>query len=415
MKIVSRSLPAATLAVLALAGAAHATDGYFGHGYGQSKGLGGASLAYPKDSLALATNPAAAAVLGDRWDVGVDVFTPKRRAAYRGTAQDASYSGDGQARAFIPEIGWVRQVGDRLAVGVVAYGNGGMITEYNDNPFARFGATGPAGVELQQLFVSPTLAYKLSDRQSLGVSVNLGGQTFKARGLGPFSSFSSDPAHFTNQGVDTSFGYGLRVGYLGQVSERLSLGAFWQSTTRFERFDKYRGLFAEQGDFDAPSTWGAGLAFKATSKLDLVADWRRIEYSSVKSVGAPLSQLFLGQPFGADQGPGFGWRDIDVVKVGANYRVNDQWQVRAGYSRSGNPVPSSQTLLNIVAPGVVTDQYTVGATWTRPSGLEISAYGLYAPVNTVRGSGSIPAPFGGGDVDIGLGETIFGVSFGWKR
>jgi long-chain fatty acid transport protein len=131
-------------------------------------------------------------------------------------------------------------------------------------------------------------------------------------------------------------------------------------------------------------------------------------------VGTPLSRLFVPRPFGAADGPGFGWRDSDVVKLGANYKVNDQWQVRAGYGHARNPVPSSQTLLNILAPGVVTDQYTVGATWTRPSGLGVSGYALYAPEHKVRGSGSIPAPLGGGEADISLGETILGLSLGWK-
>lgn len=403
-------------AALLAAQPAAATDGYFANGYGaQSKGLAGAGLAYPKDSLAIATNPAAAIDLGNRWDVGLDVFTPKRTAAFRGTPQDASYDGDRQPRAFIPEAGWIHQLNDRWAVGIAAYGNGGMITSYRPNPFARYGATGGAGVELQQLFVSPTLAWRFAPGHSLGVSVNLAGQTFRARGLGAFAPFSQAPQAFTDQGVDTEFGYGARLGYLGHVTDRISAGAFWQSKTSFGAFKKYRGLFAEQGGFDAPSTYGAGLAVKATRKLDLVAEWRRIELSDVKSVGAPLAPLFAGQPFGADGGPGFGWRDVNVVKVGANYRINDAWEVRAGYDHAGNPIPASQTLLNIVAPAVVTGQYAVGATWTRPSGLQVTGFAQYAPRQTLRGSGSIPPLLGGGEVDLSMSETLFGVSVGWRR
>lgn len=416
LKFATRLLAAAALPAMVLAAApANATDGYYAHGYGaQSKGLAGASLAYPKDTLALATNPAAATALGDRADVGVDVFSSSRHADYRGTALDQGYDGDGKRVAFIPELGWVRQLNDKVAVGIVAYGNGGMITNYKDNPFARYGATGTAGVELQQLFISPTVAYRFAEGHSVGLSVNLAGQMFRARGIAPFAAFSQSPADFSDRGNDVAFGYGLRLGYLGQVNDRLSVGAFWQSKTAFEEFDKYKGLFAEGGDFDAPSTYGVGVAFKATPKLDLVADWRRIEFSEVASVGTPLSRLFTPRPFGADDGPGFGWRDSDVIKVGANYQISDEWQVRAGYGHAENPVPQSETLLNILAPGVVTDQYTVGATWSRPSGLEVSGYALYAPKHTVRGSGSIPAPLGGGEADISLGETVIGLSVGWK-
>jgi long-subunit fatty acid transport protein len=32
---------------------------------------------------------------------------------------------------------------------------------------------------------------------------------------------------------------------------------------------------------------------------------------------------------GSANGPGFGWRDITAVKIGANYRIDSAWQVRA--------------------------------------------------------------------------------------
>jgi long-chain fatty acid transport protein len=76
--------------------------------------------------------------------------------------------------------------------------------------------------------------------------------------------------------------------------------------------------------------------------------------------------------------------------------------------------------LNILAPAVVTNQFTVGATWTRPSGFEISGYVLDAPKSTVKGSGSIapgypPQGFGGGEANISLSEVVVGVGFGWKH
>ena len=53
-------------------------------------------------------------------------------------------------------IDWLVLLGAIL--GIVAYGNGGPNTDYRSNPYARFGATGDAGFDLQQLIVSPTAA-----------------------------------------------------------------------------------------------------------------------------------------------------------------------------------------------------------------------------------------------------------------
>ena len=80
----SRSLRRlATLsALLASAGLAQATNGYFPHGYGmKAKGMGGASTAMAADSLGGATNPAGMVWVGTRVDLGVDLFMPRREAS----------------------------------------------------------------------------------------------------------------------------------------------------------------------------------------------------------------------------------------------------------------------------------------------------------------------------------------------
>jgi long-chain fatty acid transport protein len=409
------------IGALAAGGQACATDGYFSHGYGaQSKGIAGAGLAYPKDALAIATNPAAAFALGDRTDVDIDYFQADRHASLIGNAYgpNRSYSGNGGGPSPIPEFGLTRRVGDKWALGLAVYGNGGMQTDYKTNPFARFGASGPAGVSLVQVFISPTAAYEIAPGHSIGVALDVGGQQFKAHGIQPFAFYSADPAHFTDKASTITWGYGAKIGYLGQITPKFSVGAFYQSRTFMGKFGKYAGLFADGGAFDIPSSYGVGVAYKATDKLDLVLDVHRIDYSEIASVGRPLSPLFTGHAFGTKDGPGFGWRDVTAVKLGANYRINPAWQVRAGWGYATNPVPRSQTLLNILAPGVVENQFTAGATWTRPSGFEVSAYVLEAPRNTVKGSGSIPGGpggFGGGEANISLGETAFGIGFGWKH
>ena len=79
--------------VLALAAAApfaaHATDGYFSHGYGmQAKGMGGASTAVAESAFGAASNPATMAFAGDRWEIGVDLFSPWRKASRSGGTWD---------------------------------------------------------------------------------------------------------------------------------------------------------------------------------------------------------------------------------------------------------------------------------------------------------------------------------------
>jgi long-chain fatty acid transport protein len=102
-----------------------------------------------------------------------------------------------------------------------------------------------------------------------------------------------------------------------------------------------------------------------------------------------------------------------------NYNLSPAWQVRAGYSYTTQAVPANQTFFNILAPGVVQNQFTIGTTYTStggflPAGLQLSAYGLYALPQTVYGENSIPTSFGGGNANVKLSEKAFGIGVGYK-
>ena len=65
---------------------AHATNGYFSHGYGmKAKGMGGAATAMAIDTFGGANNPAGMVWVGDRLDIGVDLFMPERSASRQGS------------------------------------------------------------------------------------------------------------------------------------------------------------------------------------------------------------------------------------------------------------------------------------------------------------------------------------------
>ncbi|MEJ0044744.1 MAG: hypothetical protein WDN04_00165 [Rhodospirillales bacterium] len=77
-----------------------------------------------------------------------------------------------------------------------------MNTLYEQNPYARFGAVGHAGVNLEQLFVSPTAAYQIAPGHTIGISVNVAYQMFSSRGIGVFAPFSAAPANLSNRSTD---------------------------------------------------------------------------------------------------------------------------------------------------------------------------------------------------------------------
>ncbi|MCJ7798561.1 MAG: outer membrane protein transport protein, partial [Polaromonas sp.] len=323
---------------------AFATDGYFSHGYGmKAKGMGGASVAVAQDGFAGANNPARASFSGNRIEVGGDFFMPDRSASRTGNPMGLSATVDSDSKLFlVPEFGYTRTISDRLSAGLTVYGNGGMNTDYaggqvncGQGPANILCGNGRLGVDLMQVVLAPTVAYKLNDSHAIGASALLVHQQFKADGLQAFSPMSSDGTKLTNNGFDRSNGLGLRVGYFGKLNDKVSIGASYSPKISMSRFSDYAGLFAEQGKLDIPENYTVGAAFQATPDVTVAMDYQRINYSGVPSIGNPSTNQ---APLGAANGPGFGWKDVGVFKLGVQWQATPNLALRAGYNKSQNPI-----------------------------------------------------------------------------
>jgi long-chain fatty acid transport protein len=366
--------------------------------------------------------------VGNRLDLGANVFMPKRDSERSGSPITPinGYIESDKTAFLVPEFGYNRMLSSELAVGVSVYGNGGLNTAYPQGNFQCPTPTGtfvPAnilcgggelGVDLMQLIIAPTVAYKLNAQHAVGASLLLGYQRFEATGLQAFGALSGDPSNLTNQGADSSTGFGLRVGYQGRLSDMVTIGASYSTKMSMGEFDKYRGLFAENGGFDIPSNFNIGVAFMPTPAVTIAADYGRIYYSDARSVSNPSQPPVA--PLGAADGPGFGWQDIDVFKLGVSWRMSEAWTLRAGYNRGDNPIIPRDVTFNILAPGVMKEHYTAGFTYSLDKANEITGAFMVAPRQTVTGASffdNLFGPGGGGSETIGMKQSSIGLA--WAR
>ena len=385
-----------SLSLLLTASAALATDGYFDHGYGvKAKGLGGAGVAFAQDSMVVATNPAGLVDVADSHQVGLTWFAPDRSVTVGGNTFDGNEDGS----FYIPDFSYKTTLSSGVAFGLAVFGNGGMNTGYqtalfNVNPGV---ASSNTSMDMSQLFIAPTWSWRNEGGHAFGVSAILAGQRFKATGLEDFG--------IANAGYDSSFGGGARLGWTWQASQNLKVGATYQSRLWMAKFDKYAGLFAEQGDFDIPSNYALGFAYKIDSSLTWAFDVERIHYSEVNSVGNPGSSP---GGFGTSNGPGFGWKDVTVIKTGLAYEVSPTLVVRLGYNHTTQPIGSSEIFFNQLAPGVVRHHATLGATWQANASTEVSFFYARAFNETVSGNIGVPA-------SLQMNQDSFGLSLNWKH
>ncbi|MDP2821115.1 MAG: outer membrane protein transport protein [Sulfuritalea sp.] len=430
---------AALVAIAAASGSAFATNGYFSHGYGmKAKGMAGAATATASDAMGGANNPASMVFAGDRLDVGIDWFSPKRGASRAGGGapfDEASSSNN----FLVPEFGYNMMLGEKMSLGITVYGNGGMNTDYNSGTSVAANQCGPGapasnplcgtgklGVNLEQLIVAPTFAYKINANNSIGISPLFVYQRFSEDGLQAFMSLSTDPAHVANTGHDSSTGWGVRLGWQGKVTDSVTLGAAYSPRINMSNFKRYAGLFAEKGDFDIPMNWNLGVAFKATPALTVALDYSHIGYGSVKSIAnsgiapgcvptfpagpaAPAAQCL-----GEGSGLGFGWSNVDVVKLGVEYKYNDKLTLRAGFNKGSNPVKSGEQTFNIIAPGVVTDHYTLGMTYGVSKDSEVTVAYMHAQEKSVSGLPNVSYFAMGGTETVKMYQNSLGIAYGMK-
>ena len=422
----------AVVTMLGVAPASFATNGYFLIGYGsKSRAMGGVGVAMGQDALSAAANPATYADLDMdtmRVDVAGELFVPRRAVSHNAAILGDQYDDTSGSNLFlIPALGGAYKFNRRMTIGMAAIGAGAntrfdqTVPECEDNDpntvgsaFFNYNCNGSntVGVNLIQMQMLPTVAYRLTKQHSIGASLAIGIQTFRAYGLQSFGApgsplnFSSDRENLTNRGNDWSYGLGVRLGWLSHFFDRkLSIGLNWASRVYMTRFEKYSGLFAEGGDFDIPEHYAIGIVLRPVSRLVLAFDVQKIRYGSVRSIANPgpdqrdPSNFFPtgfgcedGAPpidqqscaLGRDKGMGFGWQDQMVYKAGIQY-TQGKWTGRLGFNYGKTPVPEDQILFNLLAPAVVEKHITVGLGYRASKSIEWNmSYGL-GMKNTVKG------------------------------
>jgi len=445
MKFSKHLLATAVAASFMVPMTASATNGYFSIAYGaKSRGVAGASTALPQDTYAAAVNPAGMAQAAGTADFGILLFNPEREAT--ANFGGASSKANSELNGFIiPSGGYVRRINDKVTAGITVYANGGLNTSYRGNTSptlagpntgSLFGFPDRLGVDLAQLVFAPTLTYEINKNHTIGISPLIAYQQFKAYGLQNFCSLKGDNScnpitgagigtaaaneGLTNQGYDTSWGVGLRVGWLGTF-DNVSIGAAYSTKIYADEFDKYDQLFAEQGDFDIPANWSIGIAGKISPKVTLTADIQYIDYSDVDSIANDGPSLTGANPrgngqgvLGSNNGLGFGWESITAVKIGAVYEHDQNFTYRFGLNHADSPIPDDQLAFNVLATAVVEDHLTAGFTY-RPNGKDDNEITFtYAHAFERSQSGAFPVAFGGGRTQIQMVQNAFDFAYTWK-
>ena len=373
----SRLAPTRLVGALIASGAlfasqAHAMNGAQLGGYGiKSAGMGGASIALPLDASAAVNNPAGMAFVPQSFAINVLVFNGQSTAhtpAIPGTPIPAQTFND-NTTVSAPEGGanWV--ITPTMTAGISLSASGAGVD------FGKTLIPGMAAANVQAsqkvAEIIPSISWKVQPNLALGASVNFATQQLNSQGLVDTATFQEIPSF----GTQTANGIGARLGVQWQASPELSVGATYKFKTNMSQLGDYSKTILKYSDgkIDLPSEYGLGLAWKASPAVTVAADYLRIEYGGIKVNQDPDGQ---------------GWKDQQVLRLGASWDLNPSWTLRGGVSTNTRQIESDRAAQNITSPAVSNLAITAGATFKldKTSDLSFSLEGN--PSTTLDGTGS---------------------------
>lgn len=399
----------------------------------KATGMAATGVAYPQDAYAGAYNPAGILNVRNRFDISWDWIRDAGQARVRGNQFqvpgipgfpvpkiNGRYNEFRTHDVFNVDFGinqkFCATCGDyslSCAVGFVAYNRDYQKTTLS-RPLILIG-TSKQGMEYAHEVFAPVFAFRINDCHTFGVSVDVHVQRLSQSGLENLDNINQTiaPGKFTNRHYDYSSGVGATIGWRWQALDSLSFGVTYRPQTKMSRFKKYEGFLAGHGRLNIPTKWSGGLAYRFLPCATLAFDVEWLDWKQIKSLRNPFVPSDPTARFGSKHGPGFGFCNQTFYRVGLDYQFNDCLTLRVGFRHANTFVRRSQTAPNLLDCDMVQDFVTCGFTYTVGCHLELSMFYAHGFRHEVKGKNSVPASFGGGEVDLAESKNALGISWGY--
>jgi long-chain fatty acid transport protein len=342
--------------------AAFSQAGHIMQGVGSvNMSMGGAATGQPLDiSGALHWNPASISAFEEnevRFDLGLFFSSPELSSTVpefdsMGMPTGNFFSGttkDDRGVSPLPNLAFVWASADsRHSFGASAFGISGFgvtFPESSSNPInfpQNLGGFGRIESAYSLLQTSFTYAYELSDKFSVGIQPNFDYATLE---LMPNPTANPSPtAGYPSTDKATAFGFGGQIGLFYDSGSGFKAGTSYKTTQSF-------------GEFELDNTYLDSST--GTNKLALdypaifSADYRWVNYENTDG----FSKTGWTPTFSV---AGFGWKDIDIISAGIQYKGIDRLPLRVGYTYSSNPISSETAFFNTPATAIIKNAFQFG-------------------------------------------------------
>ena len=276
---------------------------------------------------------------GTQFNIGGTYIAPKARAENvkyidrNNETQRGSDINNIVHAAVAPNMSFSHQVDEKTFLGVSLNVPYGMVTKY-DRDWA--GSDHGITSKVTSVTVTPMVAYKATDKLSLGVGAQL--QYMKAKLTNTASAYGVD--HVRLQGETFDIGY--QLGALYEFNDDTRIGLGYRSEVKHKLKGEIEASPSAAGgmtgamvnallnqDISArlttPAMASIGVFHQVNEKWAVMAEYQRVFWSSFdyltimgEDTNSQISQVKEK------------WRDTNFFAVGANYQIDHQWKWRLG-------------------------------------------------------------------------------------
>ncbi|MEW6543391.1 MAG: outer membrane protein transport protein [Nitrospirota bacterium] len=386
----------AVLVTLLTSAPARATNGLnlIGSG-GISSDLAGADTAVATDFSAMNTNPAGMTqVKTQHAGLSVTMLQPQLRLRNSSTNREGEND-----PLIIPNAGYIRHIADTpVTVGIGFFTVGGTASDFRDVRTA-LGTTDKTSSQIRHYKLTPSIAYQVTDKLSLGVALAISYSDVSLAVL------PNTPTGFETTGKcdrmngvappgSCAYAFALtpKFGAMYQMNEMVTLGLAYTMAAPlpFSRGQITRNQVgigkvtydADVNGFKWPADLSAGVALRPNKDLLLSFKFQWINWDAAlnnvvinlkngNNAAMPTDQIVLQ----------YQWRDQYVTAIGASYDVTDRLNVHAGYNFGNNPVPKST--LDPTSANITVHHFAGGAWYHLAKTLRLDGNFTYALTNNV--------------------------------
>lgn len=315
---------------------------------------------YTESAAAMWTNPATMSYMGEsKTTINAMAFDLEMKF------NDNNGSEDGKAHSILPSAGafHTQAITDKLHFGLALGAVGGSSLDYGSD---WAGSKLLEDISLTAMQLNPALSYQVNERLSLGAGLQFS-----------WASFEQSMSGITAE-KDSDWAYGYNLGVMYQVSEQASMGLSYRSKLEHEfnnniSLDNFNPTLSS--GMIMPDIVDLSTSYALSKDVNLLSSIQLHRWSHWDSTILDANLGNGGAEIKRD------WDDAWKFAIGADYRLNSDWRLKAGFSYETSPQddPSMQW---VDLPVGEQYRYSVGAS-TSWDGITMDMFYEYADLGSV--------------------------------